>query len=130
MARDGAIDTPVDGGRRGKSPDGNGRGLNVDSHGDGRELSFSWRIGTGRVGSGGRWWVLFRALQWFPTGYGLLRHPGSQSLDSYCSSPYANNNVLRRNSLQRIVFYSGQRIVLPTPSGALLDLIMCISQGP
>jgi hypothetical protein len=46
------------------------------------------------------------------------------------SSPYANNNVLRRNSLQRIVFYSGQRIVLPTPSGALLDLIMCISQGP
>jgi hypothetical protein len=46
------------------------------------------------------------------------------------SSPYANNNVPRRNSLQRIVFYSGQRIVLPTPSGALLDLIMCISQGP
>jgi hypothetical protein len=48
----------------------------------------------------------------------------------FTSSPYANNNVPRRNSLQRIVFYSGQRIVLPTPSGALLDLIMCISQGP
>jgi hypothetical protein len=46
------------------------------------------------------------------------------------SSPYANNNVPRRNSLQRIVFYSGQRIVLPTPSGALLDLIMVFSRGP
>jgi hypothetical protein len=45
------------------------------------------------------------------------------------SSPYANNNVSRRNSLQRIVFYSGQRIVLPTPSGALLELIMRISGG-
>jgi hypothetical protein len=46
------------------------------------------------------------------------------------SSPYANNNVPRRNSLQRIVFYSGQRIVLPIPSGALLDLIMVFSRGP